>query len=243
MHSVSPSSAAAGLESALCHVPVLSVTVLGAAGALSSLAEGQSALKLLWPKVLHNYPFVVVRLVASWLCSHAFWLHGLITWKNGRGEKKSGQPPGTCDRRKVFVPPKSLQVQMSKRCIDSGTGAPARFSSPATFECHFGADQNPYGFVLSPAHKWLWVFLLVFLLFSSEAGKWRYRFLCPFPVSRLHAACGLTFPTPEARTGRSDTVLLLVVNAACLCFSLIPFYKIPNEKNYGRTNAYFPSFI
>lgn len=74
MQSVYPSAAAAaaGLESALCHVPVLSVTVLGAAGTLLSLAEGQTTLKLLWPKVLHYCPFVVVRLLASWLCSHAF---------------------------------------------------------------------------------------------------------------------------------------------------------------------------
>lgn len=178
----------------------------------------------------------------------AGFLHGLITCKNGRGKKRSGQPAGTCDRRrKVFVHPKSLRVETSKRCTDSGRGAPARFSSPAALERRAGADQNPHGFVphpqLSPAHKRLWVFLLVFSLFSSEAGKWRYCFLRPFPVCRRHAACGVTFPAPEARMGWSDTVLWLLVNAACLCFSLISFYKIPNEKNYGRTNGYFPSFV
>lgn len=88
MQSLSPSSCSAGgFESAICHVPVLSVIVLGAAGALSSPAEGQSVLKLIWPEVLWNYPFVVLKLLASWHDSHAFWLRNLITWKNGRGKK------------------------------------------------------------------------------------------------------------------------------------------------------------
>lgn len=89
MQSISPSShSAAGFESAICHVPVLSVIVLGAAGALSSLPEGRSILKLIRPEVLHNYPFVLLKLLASWHYSHAFWLHSLITWKNGRGKRK-----------------------------------------------------------------------------------------------------------------------------------------------------------
>jgi len=70
MQSVSPSScSAAGFESAICRVPVLSVIVLGAAGALSSLAEGHSVLKLAWPEASRNYPFVVLKLPAAW---HAF---------------------------------------------------------------------------------------------------------------------------------------------------------------------------
>lgn len=73
MESISPSShSAPGFESAICHVPVLSVIVLGTAGTLSSPAEGQSILKLIWPEVLHNYPFVVVKLLASWHYSHTF---------------------------------------------------------------------------------------------------------------------------------------------------------------------------
>lgn len=74
MQSFNPSSfSAAGFESAICHVPVLSVSVLGAVGALSSLGEGQSVLKLIWPEVLHNYPSVVLN------C----WLLGVIVMLSG----------------------------------------------------------------------------------------------------------------------------------------------------------------
>lgn len=73
MRSVSPSScSAAGFESAICRVPVLSVIVRGAVGALSSPAEGQSVPKLIWPEVLRSYPFMVLKLLASWHYSHAF---------------------------------------------------------------------------------------------------------------------------------------------------------------------------
>lgn len=66
MQSISPSSSSpAGFKSAICHVPVLSVIVLGAVGTASSPAEGQSVLKLIWPEVLHNYPFVVLELLPS----------------------------------------------------------------------------------------------------------------------------------------------------------------------------------
>lgn len=73
MQSESPNScSAADFGSAICHVPVPSVIVLGAVGTLSSPAEGQSVLKLIRPEVLHNYPFVVLKLLASWHYSHAF---------------------------------------------------------------------------------------------------------------------------------------------------------------------------
>lgn len=73
MPSESPNScSAADFGSAICHVPVLSVILLGAVGTLSSPAEGQSVPKLIRPEVLHNYPFVVLKLLASWHYSHAF---------------------------------------------------------------------------------------------------------------------------------------------------------------------------
>lgn len=41
---------AVGFESAICHVPVLSVVVLGAAGTRPSPAEGLPVLELIWPE-------------------------------------------------------------------------------------------------------------------------------------------------------------------------------------------------
>lgn len=161
MQNESPNScSAADFGSAICHVPVPSVIVLGAVGTLSSPAEGQSVLKLIRPEVLHNYPFVVLKLLASWHYSHAFWLHSLITWKNGRGNKRSGEPPSSYDmRRKVFVSPECLQVKMEKYCLTNSTEAPALISSPASLKCHNGTDQSVYAFMqypqLSPVHKWL----------------------------------------------------------------------------------------
>lgn len=120
MQSLSPSPRpAVGFESAICHVPVLSVTVLGAVGTLSSLAEGLSVLKLIWPEVLSNYHFVVLQSLASWCYIHAFWLNNLIHLEKWEGKERSGKPPGSYNRKKAFVHPESLQEKTAKYCISS----------------------------------------------------------------------------------------------------------------------------
>lgn len=223
--------------------------VLGAVGTLSSPAEGQSVLKLIWPEVLHNYPFVVLKLLASWHYSHAFWLHSLITWKNGRGKQRSGEPPSSCDtRRKVFVSPQSLQVRMEKCCVSNSTEASALISSSASLKCHDGTDQSVYVFMqypqLSPVHKWLWVLPLVFLCFSSELWNGDNVFCIPslsvfYMLS--YTVCGIkcSLPQEQELVAGTDTVSALVVHTV-VWYS---FRKTLTRKKYGTAKVYMPYFI
>lgn len=72
---------------------------------------------------------------------------------------------------------RALPVKTAKYCVNKGTETLVHVSSPASLKCHVGADLNAYGFAsypqLSPVHKSLSVFFLVFLCLSSEPVKWR----------------------------------------------------------------------